>query len=165
MHKTIEELRELLKYDPLTGQIKWLRRDSQRTRMNSIAGTQDKWGYIKINVKRTIYRAHRLAWALQTGSWPTEDIDHKNGIRNDNRWSNLRLATRSQNCMNSQRRHDNTSGHKNVSWCKIYNKWVARVRDPQTKSKKTKYCTTLEEAITEAKRLRELLHGAYACHR
>jgi hypothetical protein len=47
--------------------------------------------------------AHRLAFLYMTGSLPPADVDHVNGVRNDNRWSNLRLATRSQNMWNVKR--------------------------------------------------------------
>jgi hypothetical protein len=64
-----------------------------------------------------IFRAHRLAWWFVKGELPSE-LDHKNGIRSDNRWRNLRLVTRTQNNINpvNRLRSDNKSGHRGVSW-------------------------------------------------
>jgi len=57
-------------------------------------------GYTQITVDYRNYTAHRLAWLWMTGAWPKIDIDHRNGVRCDTRWSNLREATRSQNGQN-----------------------------------------------------------------
>lgn len=67
--------------------------------------------------KRRIY-AHRLIWCMITGQWPIEEIDHINGNKSDNRWSNLRLATRQQNAMNRGADRTNQSGFKGVSFHK-----------------------------------------------
>jgi len=60
-------------------------------------------GYVVLHLRRKSFPAHRVAWLLMTGDWPPQgmDIDHINRDRADNRWSNLRLATRSQNKNNS----------------------------------------------------------------
>jgi hypothetical protein len=60
-------------------------------------------GYIKVSFKSKKYFAHRLAWFYMTGEWPQREIDHINGIRNDNRWSNLRLVSRAENTQNRSR--------------------------------------------------------------
>jgi hypothetical protein len=51
--------------------------------------------------------AHRVAWALVTGAWPAEDIDHKNGRKDDNRFDNLRLASKRLNQENLRRAQKN----------------------------------------------------------
>lgn len=58
--------------------------------------------------------AHRLAFAIMTGRWPEDEIDHINGKRDDNRWENLRAATRTENRWNTDKRKDNKSGFKGV---------------------------------------------------
>ena len=62
-----------------------------------------------------------------TGKWPENDIDHINVARGDNRFSNLREATRSENLRNRGAQKNNTSGFKGVSWQKSSRKWDARI--------------------------------------
>lgn len=63
-----------------------------------------------------------------TGEWPVNDIDHANGGRSDNRWLNLRGATRGQNLANKKMDARNTSGFKGVSWSQKSQKWQAHIK-------------------------------------
>lgn len=80
----------------------------------SVAGVRDALGYIRISIKGRQYYAHRLAWLMHYGEEPPSIIDHANGDRSDNRISNLRAATKSQNNANSRAPRHNTSGIKGV---------------------------------------------------
>jgi hypothetical protein len=103
---TREQLQQLLNYDPETGVFTWQLRRNQHVDAGSVAGhVSARNGYRYINVRRKLHLAHRLAVFFMTGAWPTADVDHKNGERDDNRWSNLRDATRSENMNNLQRSH------------------------------------------------------------
>jgi hypothetical protein len=97
---TSTKLRELLKYDPATGQWEWLVRRSG-TWPGRKAGTPNGEGRIQIRIDGTKYYAARLAWLYMTGEWPTEVVDHINRVNNDDRWENLREASLSQNATNS----------------------------------------------------------------
>ena len=93
-----ERLKEILNYDPETG-VFTRALNRRRWKEGQIMGTES-CGYVSINVDYVIYRAHRLAWMYMTGEDPQTGIDHVNGNRSDNRWSNLRLANQSQNGRN-----------------------------------------------------------------
>jgi len=127
----LQRLRELLEYSPDTGIFSWRENrlsHAGKAKVGSPAGTP-KEGYISIIVEQRVYRAHRLAWLFMTGAFPAKgtEIDHINRVRSDNRWSNLRLVTRSQNNMNSGMRSDNQSGHKGVTKRRDTGKWHARI--------------------------------------
>lgn len=96
---SVDRIKELLSYDTKTGSLTW--KSGTGTRWaGCVAGSIEVDGYRRIIIDGRRFRAHRLVWALLNGAWPESDIDHVNGDRDDNRISNLRLATRSQNCQN-----------------------------------------------------------------
>jgi hypothetical protein len=97
---TRERVLEVLDYDPGTGVFTWKVDTGGRIKKGAIAGSTSSNGYRQIRVDLRRYQAHRLAWLAMTGAFPPEEIDHINGVRADNRWANLRAATRSQNCAN-----------------------------------------------------------------
>lgn len=68
-----------------------------------ITGTVGSRGYQMLGYMGRPLLAHRVAWLLMTTEWPSHHIDHINRVRTDNRWSNLRAATVSQNCKNNGR--------------------------------------------------------------
>jgi hypothetical protein len=115
MAHSIEQLLEMFEYDPETGVVRW-RRTQKGVGKDRIAGRVSNSGYIGIRLDGREYRAHRIAFLIMTGSWPSGDIDHINMVRNDNRWCNLREATRSQNKMNARKNANNKSGLKGVFW-------------------------------------------------
>lgn len=79
-------------------------------------------GYRRIKVGGRTYLAHRLAWVLHYGEWPSQRIDHINGVRHDNRIANLRLCTNSQNVAHQFKARVSASGLRGVypergRWC------------------------------------------------
>lgn len=124
---TAEQLRLVLHYDPHTGVFRRLIPHAGLKRGDVAGGVQSN-GYIVIRVHGHQHKAHRLAWLYMTGEWPDSYIDHINMVKNDNRWSNLRLATWAQNQWNTARRADNRSGFKGVGWHKKAGKWSARIK-------------------------------------
>jgi hypothetical protein len=119
---TAERLREVLHYEPETGVFTWRLRRGCRAK-GSIAGATHHSGYWRIRVDEVLYNAHRLAWLYMTGEWPAEELDHINRDNADNRWANLREATRSQNGANTIR--PNPSGFRGVK--KIRGRWRATI--------------------------------------
>lgn len=112
MGLTLERLHQLLSYDPATGLFTRLIAGRGPHVAGSIAGSPNQYRHIRITIDGKRYQAHRLAWFYMTCKWPvSDDIDHRNGIRDDNRWENLREADRSLNMQNQRRaRVDNKSG-------------------------------------------------------
>jgi hypothetical protein len=99
---TAERLRKLLHYDPLTGTFTRLQRIGVSTAVGDVAGSIAKDGYVRIRVDGVRYYAHRLAWLHVAGSWPSLEIDHRDGHRANNRWTNLREATDALNRANQR---------------------------------------------------------------
>lgn len=140
-----EELRQLLDYDPETGVFTWRERTPEMfedgghsrehicARWNALyAGKQAIHtphikGYRSGHVNRKGVLAHRAAYAMMTGHWPPDQIDHINGDKTDNRWANLRAVSNTENHRNMPRRSDNTSGDNGVYWYTRLRKWEARV--------------------------------------
>jgi HNH endonuclease/AP2 domain len=119
---TYARLRALLHYDEGTGEFRWRKRMSPSIQAGDMAGTLDSQGYRRIIISGRIYRAHHLAWLYMRGNWCSLVIDHRDGDPANNRWNNLRSATRSQNSANRRVHRNNACGLKGVSaqgrrWC------------------------------------------------
>ena len=127
MSLTQERVREIFDYDPHTGSIKWRLPSSRRVHVGDEAGTVSL-GYRRVNIDHHFYLAHPLAWLWMTGEWPKGEIDHVNLDRADNRWCNLRAATRSQNLANVMARINNSCGIKGVWWHKGAGKWTSQIQ-------------------------------------
>lgn len=133
-----EQARALLRYEPETGKLFWRERPVEAFAASRVAASWnlrcagketftdfDSSGYLQGQVLGRSYKAHRVAWLLQTGQWPKDQVDHVNGRRDDNRRENLREATHSQNQRNQKRSKNNTSGVTGVYWHKTNRKWQA----------------------------------------
>jgi hypothetical protein len=129
-------LRELLHYDPETGVLTWRQRDRKWfPSLNAFAawnaryagkptGQSRRRGYCKVSIFDRSYSIHRIAWLHETGEWPSAEIDHINRDPGDNRWINLRLATRVENMRNAKDR-SNKSGFKGVY--RNGKRWIAQI--------------------------------------
>lgn len=124
---THERLKEAIDYNPITGVFMLLVRTRKRKPGIIASNTNPKNKYARISLDGKLYLAHRLAWFYVHGEWPAEDIDHINHCKTDNRMSNLRSVTRSQNLRNMSLLKRNTSGRVGVSWIKAENKWCAQI--------------------------------------
>lgn len=137
-----ETLRRVLRYDPDTGRLFWLPREvfefpDQRAWASwttSYCGkealTASTSGYRNGSILGgNGYRAHRVAWAIYYGEWPTRHVDHINGDKSDNRLSNLRLVTPSENQKNRTARSmaAKSSRYKGVHWRTERERWVAEI--------------------------------------
>lgn len=143
---TQEILKTIINYDEKTGELFWKRRDvslfkaidNEKRRIaycekwnrrfaNKLAFTTTmKSGYKQGAIFCKLYNAHRIIWLYMTGEWP-DQVDHKNGIRDDNRWENLQNVTKRENGKNQKKRSHNTSGFTGVVYHKRDSNWKAQI--------------------------------------
>ena len=141
---SLSEINNVVKYNPISGEFTWLKSYGAR-KIGGTARTITTSGYLRIFINGRHYAAHRLAWIITFGVEPEGIIDHINGIKTDNRICNLRLATYSQNSMNSKINTLNKSGCKGVAWKKESRKWAAYGK-LNGKKKHLGYFNELEDA-------------------
>jgi hypothetical protein len=159
---TVDEVRKAVAYDPETGIFTRLDHPGMRPQARArhagkSAGYISNDGYWRIKIGPTKFLAHRLAWVLMTGEWPTAQLDHRDLDRSNNRWNNLRLATPSQNITNSPARA--ASGYKGVY--RNGRKWRSRV----SLNGKFRYLGTFatpEQASDAYLAAAKLLYGEFA---
>ena len=114
---------EQLRYDPETGHLWWKKQSWNKARnMFEPAGFINKSGHKAVMVDGKQYYQHRVVWFLMTGNWPDHTIDHINGDPADNRWCNLRAATKKQNAANKKGR----GGLRGVWFNPKTDKWRAQ---------------------------------------
>jgi len=124
---TQSRLKELLHYDPETG-IFTRRVGRGPSKAGARVGSRNSCGYIQITIDYRNYHAHRLAFLYMTGALPEQQVDHINGVRNDNRWANLRDVSANCNHRNiGGPMKNNTSGFLGVCWDKNWNSWKASI--------------------------------------
>lgn len=114
---THDRLKHLLTYNCVTGVFTNRVQRNSRSLAGSRCGHVTPAGYIEIRIDGCAYLAHRLAWLYVHGTFPTNQIDHLNGVKNDNRISNLKDVTQQLNQQNQGKAHrDNKSGLLGVCW-------------------------------------------------
>jgi len=121
----LEHLLTRFAYDPETGAVTWKSHKLKR-KVGTRADRPNGNGYLNIKLGKTTVLAHRFAWFAMMGAMPEWNIDHINGDRSDNRWTNLREASIAQNHINGIVRCDNESGFRGVSQKR--DKWHARIK-------------------------------------
>lgn len=122
-----EFIKEHVSYCQLTGDFTWLKDSRARKVKGKKAGCLNAGGYICIQIKGVKYSAHRLAFLLVEGSFPPDQVDHINHIKDDNRWVNIRHSTYQQNAKNHPMQKNNNSGVTGVTWDKVKKLWRAEI--------------------------------------
>lgn len=171
---TLDRLKAVLEYDAVTGHLLWKHRprsdfktlNAYRTFTTRFVGKvaghiHKRKGYREICIDGRMYRAHRLVWFMHHGEWPDE-IDHEEGVKDDNRLERLRDVPSAENARNFPRRADNSSGVTGVVWSKAAQKWVARI---SIGGKHRQVCLTsnFDEAV-KARKMAEVKHGYHRNH-
>lgn len=165
MELTQDRLKQLLYYDPLAGVFTWLV-DKGRAKKGMSAGyINTESGYIIVAINNRNYRAHRLAFLYIYGALPPNQVDHINGVRHDNRFSNLRYATASDNMCNRGAQVNNKVGLKGVTidHSRRYKKYQATIRLNRKSINLGRYYTA-EEAYRAYCKAADVLHREYANH-
>lgn len=146
-HLTCQRLRELLSYDPETGDFRWVVDRSPAVRAGSVAGCINKDGYVIVRIDGRGYAAHRLAWLYTYSTWPTCEIDHRNGVRSCNRLENLRECSKPQNHQNRGLSAANTSGYTGVFFNKAEKRWAAKITKDGRKFSLGTYATAEQASV------------------
>lgn len=128
---TADELLRLFSYDEESGLLTRLTPHGPKGRelpAGSVVTGGEKSRDVRVRVFGIRYKVHQIVWCIKTGTWPTTHIDHRDLNPKNNRWDNLRSASRMENSANSHRRRGNQSGFKGVIWDGSSNRWKAQLR-------------------------------------
>lgn len=160
-----EEVKAILlrhyRYDPDTGLLRVIETGKGRNRVGEVVGHAKGDGYVRIHIWKKNYPLHRLAFFYMTGRMPDGHVDHINGNRADNRFSNLRVVGRIGNAQNRRTNSTNRSGFKGVSWHKRVRRWVAKIQWNR-REKHLGYFDTASEAHEFYCLAADMLHGQFA---
>lgn len=111
---TQSRLKEVLSYDPESGDFTWIKKRKGGTKVGDIAGGMSQVRYWRISIDYGRYQCHRLAFLYMTGHWPTLGVDHIDHDRTNNKWQNLRDVLEIENHKNMSKNRNNTSGATGV---------------------------------------------------
>jgi len=161
-------IRSVFDYAPTTGVLSWRKIDNpsskyEKRRNTSFAGKEagcvDQLGYRVVRLGKKNYKAHRLIWLYVHGRMPSDYIDHINGVKSDNRLSNLREVDSCANNQNKAMHHNSRSGVVGVTWDKKARKWRAHIR-----ANKVGHYLGQYSDINEAIAVRRAAEKAYGFH-
>jgi len=117
---------EILRYEPDSGLLFWKKPGVGRS-LNRPLGKGSAKRYVAVSIGGKTYLGHRVAWLLTYKVWPTHDIDHIDHNRSNNRISNLREATNSENLRNRTLQSNNKYGVNGINYSDEINRWYARI--------------------------------------
>lgn len=126
---TADRLRAMFSYDRDTGRFTRLVRTASSQKAGDEPGGIDVHGYRVMRIGKKIYKAHRLAFLYVTGQFPPADVDHIDGNRQNNAFSNLRCVDRRTNAENHRKAHSHSkTGLIGASFNRQKAKYVAQIK-------------------------------------
>lgn len=145
---TVERVREYLYYDAFTGILTWKKKSAKNTIVGSRAGSLKPLGYRFIRFDNFECLEHRFIWFGMTGEWPSQEynIDHIDGNKSNNAWSNLRLVTKTENNLNVKARKTNKLDIRGIRLRHDGKAYVARIMVGQKEYHVGSF-KTIDEAI------------------
>jgi len=157
LHPTQEQLKAM--FDYIDGKLVW-KVKRKRVNVGDLAGVVHPNGYLRTGLNGRIHLNHRLIFMFHHGYLP-EIVDHIDGNKLNNKIENLRGANKITNQQNQKIKKENTSGYKNVSFCKQTKNWVVQIK-VNGRSKTVGRYADIEFADLVAQEARAKYHGEYA---
>jgi len=145
---TQSELAEYLSYDPSTGELTWIKKAGNSTVLGSRAGSTSKSGYRRLTFKGKNYQEHHVIWCLVYGSFPADQIDHEDQVRDNNALYNLKAVTKAENARNRARQSNTYLDEAGIWFCKRRKRYIAEITH-QGKKVFQKSFKEIEDAIQE----------------
>ncbi len=161
---TIERLKEVLLYEPLTGLFYWRvlpHKSASNIKVGDVAGSIENTGYIRVWIDGRRYQGHRLAWFYTYGVWPIDRLDHRDRVKSHNWIKNLREADDTQNSINRKVHANNLLGVRGIQMHKASGKYRPRIFI-DGKHVSLGLFETLEEAIVAREKKAKEVFGEFA---
>lgn len=137
MQLSREYLLWLFDYDKENGKLYWKNHWCANRRpalVGNLVGVKENTGYLSIGINYKRYYVHRIIWKIETGTFPDDFIDHINGDKKDNRFSNMRLVN---NRKNQQNQYSHREGRLVGCYFHIRRqRWIAQIKLPGMKNQK-----------------------------
>jgi hypothetical protein len=157
---TQQRLKEVLDYNPETGEFTWKERGQGRIvgkRAGTLSVSKTSMRRWFLCVDRQVMLRSRAAWIYMTGEDITgKVIDHINRNTEDDRFKNLRSCTQNQNMKNRKANSNSATGVKGVFYNKAKNKWGVSL------GKNTGLFKTIDEAAIAYNKVAKELYGEFA---
>lgn len=159
---TAELARRHFNFDPKTGALTWREPRASRVKIGDAVGGINGNGYRNFQFAGFNHKAHRVAWLIHYGEWPSDCVDHINGDRTDNRIENLRIANQQENSQNrrSPHRKDKVAALLGTSFHKPSGQFQARIGMPDGTQRYLGIFPTAEAAHAVYAAAKRQYHGA-----